>query len=76
MRNNAILRLVGPGKSIPRPRRLPTKLVSNAVEAAIPGFLQMSTPTPRGGGSSGSCRWKRQPADGAGSIALAHDRPV
>ncbi len=53
MRNNAILQTTGTTLA-----GLPTEAsIWNAVEAAIPGFYKMSTPTPRVAvSSSGSCR--------------------
>ena len=58
MRNNAILQTRGTGEEHTTLAGLPTEAsIWNAVEAAIPGFYKMSTPTPRVAvSSSGSCR--------------------
>ena len=48
MRNNAILQTGGTGEEHTTLAGLPTEAsIWNAVEAAIPGFYKMSTPTPR-----------------------------
>lgn len=66
MRHQAILQTtVGPGEEHTTLAGLPTEAsIRNAVEEAIPGFLQnVYAHTAGGANSLGYCRLKRQPSD-------------